>query len=348
IFPPPMPALERQLRLARLIMEESGESDVRALGLAGDLGSFLDMVITEGADLSQLSTLVPEEFADHWQVTIDFLKVLTDRWPEELSRLGYMEQAERRNHLLRAQAEAWKTKPPHGPVIAAGSTGSIPATADLLSVIAHLPLGAVVLPGLDLDLDEESWKGLGEPGTASHPQYGMKKLLLRLRAERADVKLWPGASLDAPRARILSEALRPAETTDKWRARLMALKGDAATGLKNLTLIEAPGERDEAGAIALMMREVLETPGKTAALVTPDRKLARRVAMELQRRQVHVTASGGQPLANTPPSSFRRLLAELVTENFPPVPLLPCLKHPLAPAGAPQAAFRADIRILEK
>ncbi len=350
-LPPPMPALERQLRLARLIMEESGENDVRALGLAGDLGSFLDMVITEGADLSQLSALVPEEFADHWQMTIDFLKVLTDRWPEELSRLGYMEQAERRNHLLRAQAEAWKAEPPPGPVIAAGSTGSIPATADLLSVVAHLPLGAVVLPGLDLDIDEESWQGLGEPGTASHPQYGMKKLLLRLRAERADVKLWPGTPLDAPRAtraRILSEALRPAETTDKWRARLMALKGDAATGLRNLTLIEAPGERDEAGAIALMMREVLETPGKTAALVTPDRKLARRVAMELRRWRVDVNDSGGQPLANTPPASFLRLLAEMVAEDFAPVPLLACLKHPLAAAGAPQAAFRADIRILEK
>ena len=176
------------------------------------------MIVTEGADLAQLQTLVPQEFADHWQVTLDFLKVLTARWPEELARLGFMEQAERRNILLRAQAEAWKAKPPAAPVLAAGSTGSIPATADLLDVIAHLPLGAVVLPGLDLDLDDESWNMLGEPGTASHPQYGMKKLLTRLRAGRADVALWPGSELPparAARAKILSEALRPAETTGK-------------------------------------------------------------------------------------------------------------------------------------
>ena len=112
---------------------------------------------------------------------------ILNRRTEELARLGFMEQAERRNILLRAQAEAWKAKPPAAPVLAAGSTGSIPATADLLDVIAHLPLGAVVLPGLDLDLDDESWNMLGEPGTASHPQYGMKKLLTRLRAGRADV-----------------------------------------------------------------------------------------------------------------------------------------------------------------
>lgn len=350
-LPPPMPSMERQLRLARLIAVEGGADEVRALGLAADLGRFLDMIVTEGADLALLQTLVPQEFADHWQVTLDFLKVLTARWPEELARLGFMEQAERRNILLRAQAEAWKAKPPAAPVIAAGSTGSIPATADLLDVIAHLPFGAVVLPGLDLDLDDESWNMLGEPGTASHPQYGMKKLLTRLRAARTDVALWPGSELPparAARAKILSEALRPAETTDKWRDRLAALKADAASGLKGLSLIEAPGERDEAGAIALLMREVLEAPGKTAALVTPDRGLARRVAMELRRWNIEVNDSGGEPLGKTAPAAFLRLVANMVAEEFAPVPLLACLKHPLASAGGEPARFRANVRALEE
>ncbi|MBX3505424.1 MAG: double-strand break repair protein AddB [Parvibaculum sp.] len=350
-LPPPMPPMERQLRLARLIAVEGGADEVRALGLAGDLGRFLDMVLTEGADFARLETLVPQEFADHWQVTLDFLKVLTARWPEELTSLGFMEQAERRNLLLRAQAEAWKAKPPAAPVIAAGSTGSIPATADLLDAVAHLPLGAVVLPGLDLDLDEESWATIGGPGTASHPQYGMKKLLSRLRAERADVALWPGAEAEpasAVRARILSEALRPAETTDKWRARLAVLKGEAASGLGGLSMIEAPAERDEAGAIALLLREVLETPGKTAALVTPDRSLARRVAMELRRWNIEVDDSGGEPLGQTPPAAFLRLVASMVAEDFAPVPLLACLKHPLASAGEDTPRFRAHIRIMEE
>jgi len=350
-LPPAMPALERQLRLARLIAEEGGADKVRALGLAADLGRFLDMVVTEGADLSQLTSLVPQEFADHWQITLDFLQVLTARWPEELARLGYMEQAERRNRLLRAQAEAWTAKPPAGPVIAAGSTGSIPATADLLKIVAHLPCGAVVLPGLDLDLDDESWKTIGEPGTASHPQYGMKKLLAHLRAERADVALWPGAEISparASRARLLSEALRPAETTDKWREQLAALEEEAKRGAAGLSMIEAPGERDEAGAIALLMREVLETPGKTAALVTPDRKLARRVAMELRRWQVEVNDSGGEPLKNTVPVSFLRLVAQMVEDEFAPVPLLACLKHPLAAAGEESSRFRSDVRLLEE
>jgi ATP-dependent helicase/nuclease subunit B len=349
-LPPAMPALERQLRLARMIAAEGGEDEVRALALAADLGRFLDMVLTEGADMSALAALVPQEFADHWQITLDFLKVLTLRWPNELARLGFMEQAERRNNLLRAQAAAWREAPPAGPVIAAGSTGSIPATAELLHAVARLPRGAVVLPGLDLDLDEESWNAIGDPGTASHPQYGMKKLLGHLRAVRADVEPWPGTERSpgaAARALFLSEALRPAETTEKWLSRLAALEGQAVEGFAGLSMIEAPGERDEAGAIALLMREVLETPEKTAALVTPDRKLARRVAMELRRWNVEVNDSGGEPLGNTAPVAFLRLVAQMVAEDFAPVPLLACLKHPLAAAGGAPGVFRAEVRMLE-
>lgn len=350
-LPPAMPALERQFRLARMIVEGQGESETRALALAADLGRFLDMVLTEGADLTRLADLVPQEFADHWQITIDFLKIVTTRWPEELARLGYMEQAERRNNLLRAQAAAWAATPPQGPVIAAGSTGSIPATAELLKIIANLPSGAVVLPGLDLDLDEPSWDAIGDPGTASHPQYGMKKLLGHLRATRADVEIWPGAGRSlrgGARAKLLSEVLRPAETTQHWRARLAALGSDLTKGLKGLTLIEAPSERDEAGAIALMMREVLETPGKTAALVTPDRKLARRTAMELRRWKIEVNDSGGEPLEKTPAAAFLRLVAHMVAEDLAPVALLACLKHPLAAGGEEPGRFRRRVRQLER
>ena len=350
-LPPAMPALERQLRLARMIVGGRGEDEARALALAADLGRFLDMGLTEGVDLGALANLVPDEFADHWQITLEFLKVLTAAWPTEMDRLGFMEQAERRNRLIRAQADLWRQDPPLKPVIAAGSTGSIPATADLLRVVASLPAGAVVLPGLDLDLDEESWAAIGEPGTASHPQYGMSKLLRHLEARRADAAFWPGSETSpkiAARGRILSEAMRPAETTERWRTRLAEMRKLAPEALDGLTLIEAASERDEAGAVALLMREVLETPAKTAALVTPDRKLARRVAMELRRWKVEVDDSGGEPLARTPPMAFLRLVTAMIAEAFAPVPLLACLKHPLAAAGEDPARFRARLRAMER
>ncbi|NIJ43131.1 ATP-dependent helicase/nuclease subunit B [Parvibaculum indicum] len=362
-LPPAMPPLERQMRLARFILaheagsaREKGREGItpdapRALALAAELGQFLDMAITERVALKNLADLVPDTYAENWQITVDFLKVLTAHWPEEMKRLGFMEQAERRNRLLEAEAKHWRDNPPEGPVIAAGSTGSIPATADLLAVVSRLPNGAVVLPGLDLALDEASWATLGGPGTASHPQYGMKKLIDRLQATRADVDFWPGAEpVGAMEARIafLSETMRPAETTERWRESLAGLRPRAGEAVKGLRLVEASAERDEAAAIALMMREALEVPGKTAAMVSPDRNLARRVAMELRRWGIEIDDSAGAPLGKAPPVGFMRLIAEAVAEELAPVPLLAMLKHPMAALSRAPYVLRDETRRLER
>ncbi len=350
-FGQPIGQLERQLHLARLILDLAktpDESDVcRAVALAGDLGRFLDMVETERVDLSGLAAIVPDEFAENWQLTIEFLKVLTARWPDELARLGLLDPAHRRNLLLDAEAENLRASPPKNPIIAAGSTGSIPATATLLATIARLPNGAVVLPGLDTDLDTDSWDAVSH----SHPQYGMKQLLTHMGAERDDVALWPECAASpsqSVRGRLLSEALRPAETTELWRTRLDALRPDVDAAISSLFICEVETLRGESEAIAMMMREALETPEKTAALVTPDRALARRVAMNLRRWNIEVDDSGGKPLAQTSPVAFLRLVAEMVTQDFAPVALLACLKHPLAALGYETAHLRSDIRNLER
>ena len=100
-----------------------------------------------------------------------------------LAERGQIDAIERRTQAIRAQATRWREHPPATPVIAAGSTGSQPATRELLSVIAGLPQGAVVLPGLDRDMDERSWTELDE----THPQFGLRELLKALGCERRDV-----------------------------------------------------------------------------------------------------------------------------------------------------------------
>jgi ATP-dependent helicase/nuclease subunit B len=349
-IPQAIEPLERQLRLARLILdlgEEDGDNDIcRATALAADLATFLDMVETERVDLTGLSDLVPDEFAENWQLTIEFLKLLTARWPAELERLGLVDPATRRNLLLDAETAQLAGDIPKNPIIAAGSTGSIPATAALLEQISRLPNGAVVLPGLDLMLDEDSF--LAAPH--SHPQYGMKQLIAKMGVARADVSLWPAyeiSSRQEARSAFLSQALRPAETTERWHAALPGLKKRADESLQHLFLCELETTRAESETIAVAMREVLETEGKTAALVTPDRALARRVAMDLRRWNIEIDDSGGLPLAQTPPVAFLRLVADMVADDFHPVPLLACLKHPLAALGGDTVRLRSDVRKLE-
>ncbi len=343
-LPPAIPGLRRQLLLTRLVLA-GPRRDIgvdQAARLAAELARLLDQVHTERLDFAGLAGLVPDAFADHWRITLDFLKILTEQWPLVLAAEGCIDPAERRNLLLEAQAQAWAAHPPADPVIAAGSTGSIPATANLLAAVAGLPRGRVVLPGLDRDLPAALWPAL----PPSHPQYGLGRLLARLGVSPSDVPDWPatGIATASPpaRAALVNLALRPAEGLAAWQD---AAVEPAAT--ENVWRLDCPGPQEEAQSVALVLRQALETPGRTAALVTPDRGLARRVAAEMRRWAVEVDDSAGTPLDQTAPGAFLRLCARLAGEAFAPVPLLAALKHPLAALGRPPGVFRAVIRRLE-
>ncbi|HSC17764.1 MAG TPA: double-strand break repair protein AddB [Rhizomicrobium sp.] len=349
-LPPTISSLRRALLLATLVQKwdrtrrGARVSFAQAFALSRALANFLDDVETQGADLADLEELAPQAFAQHWAEVKTFLQILRDHWPKVLAEEGKMNPAARRNLALHALAKRLTDHPPQGLIVAAGSTGSIPATAELLSAIARLSNGLVVLPGLDKDLDDASWSNLD----AGHPQYGLKQLLERIGVERSSVGEFESAPTLPARERLMRETLRPAPTTDAWRAIAEHGSDEMAPSLKGLSLVEAAQPNEEAAAIALMLRHTLETPARTAALVTPDRKLARRVAAEMARWQIEIDDSAGRPLGSTPPGTFLCLLAEAAAENFAPVSLLALLKHPLATGGQSAADFRRRVRQLDR
>jgi ATP-dependent helicase/nuclease subunit B len=363
-LPPAISEPRRLLLLAHRILQWNDKLDPgrrvemtpdHAVRLAGELARLIDRVQTERLSFDALRTLVLPELAQHWEQTLEFLELVTADWPAMLKAEGALDPAERRNQLLEKLAATWQERPPAYPVVAAGSTGSVPATADLFAVIAAMPQGRVVLPGLDCETDEETWAAILEDQT--HPQHGMARLLGRLEIDRADVEVWPhdGFRHDAARARsaLLAEALRPAETTDRWQAldrfgeTAHAALGDRVASSR-LSRVVCPGDREEGEVIALILRHALETDGKTAALVTPDRRLARRVAAALQRWEIVIDDSAGIPLDKTGPGVFLRLIAEMVADSFSPVALLSACKHPFAAGGMAAAAMRRATRLLER
>ncbi|MDJ0950782.1 MAG: double-strand break repair protein AddB [Alphaproteobacteria bacterium] len=354
-LPPAIAPARRLLLLARLVAAfhrtpGGGAPDMdQATWLAHDLARLLDQVQSEELSFDRLAELVPDAFAVHWQTTLRFLEILTQHWPRILDEEGVIDSVARRTALIDARAQAWRDAPPADPVIAAGSTGSVPATARLIGVVAALPQGRVVLPGLDREMDEASWQAL-DP---AHPQFGLNQLLQRLAVAREDVAVW-SAETDGPgplpetaaRARLVSEAMRPAETSDAWQD-IPIDRPVAEHAMAGVRRVDCPTPQEEAGVVAMVLREVLEETGKTGALVTLDRGLARRVAAELRRWGVDIDDSAGQPLAATPVGSFLLLTANLVVDAFTPVSLLAVGKHPLAAAGLPPAVFRARLRRLE-
>ncbi len=355
-LPPAIDPLARQLLLTRLILDwadrapaaelRAPPTPAQAARLAAELAALIDSFEAEEIGLDAILALAEGEFADHWQTALEFLDIVRVRLPEEMARLGVMSPIDRRNRLMAAEAERLAGGDVRRPIIAAGSTGTVPATRRLLKIIAGLPHGAVVLPGLDLDLDERSWEAVGE----AHPQYGMKMLLDHLGIRRSDVQVLTGGRRKreaAARARLLSEVTRPAETTEHWHSAAATLEPELDTAVAGLTLVRAPSEREEALAIALILRHALETPGKTAALVTPSRGLARRVSAELARWGIEADDTAGRPLAATPPASLSLLVLDAVLNGFAPVPLAALLAHPLARFGLEPQELRRRARLLD-
>ncbi len=334
----------------------AGDTPSKAANLAADLCRLMDMVETENVDFSGLHELVPEEFSEHWQDTIEFLKIVTEAWPAHLAEKGLLSPAARRNAAILAEAERLSTSPPAGPVIIAGVTGSIPATVELMRAVAALPQGAIVLPGLDHHLDEASWEeilpaGAERPRHPEHPQFGLKMLLDRLGLTRADVHILAGAEPGATqtqRAAIVAEAMRPSGTTGRWHDYTKEADRDAVrTALSGVSLIEAPSAQDEAETVALILRKAAETPGRTAALVSPDRLLARRVATRLEAWGIRVDDSAGRPFAKTPPGTFLDLVIAAMAKDFTPAEVMALLKHPLTRVGLDAFAVRRAARALE-
>ena len=328
-----------------------------ALDLADALGGFLDSLqIEEVSAAKGLAELVDADMAQHWRVSREFLEMALEAWPRRLLALGLADVSARRVALLRALAEKWESEPPTGVLVAAGSTGTAKSTGDLLAVIARAPQGCVVLPGLDEGLADKAWGAVDE----QHPQGAMKRLLDRIGLTRGDITHWPGSpklgSEGRWRRRVINEALRPASETADWLKSIRALRVEGKAekvdpiieGLKGLSLVTARTEDEAAMVAALLMREVLETPDKTVALVCPDQTLARRVSAKLARWGISADSSAGVTLSGCPCGVLTGLVAGAAVDPLDPVRMLAVLKHPLVKLGMGAEEKAADLEVLER
>jgi len=356
--PPAIEPLERLLRLARLVQLRLGCDAAEALRLAGDLARTLDQLLVEEVEPARLAGFVADlpDLSLHWQKSLDQLRLILADWPQVLAERGRIDLADRRNRLLGAVARRWRERAPPGFVCAAGITTAAPAVARLLRTVARLDAGLVVLPALDRALPDEEWEALGphdpdpvtgrrRPPIETHPQFHLKLLLDRIGIARGEVRRWRwsgGGGAPAARSRAVAHVMAPPEYTRKWQA--LPPRERRLTGVRALELAD-PAE--EAQAIAIALREALEEPGRTAALATPDRALARRVSAHLERWGIAADDSAGRPLSQTPPGTLLLALAAAASERFAPVPLLALLKHPLAMAGPDRLRWLDGARALD-
>ena len=364
---PVVDPLQRQLILSRLVAAAYAKDGraidaAEAMRLADALGRTLDQL--------QVEDIAPDALADdslvgllssHWDASLKLFKIVTEQWPVELARIGAMDVADRRNRLLRGLAARFAREGSSADfVVAAGIGSGSPAVAALLASVAKLPQGMVVFADLDTAMPDEEWEALGrDPKSTrdhdtgvkgpirieSHPQYHLKLLIDRMGFARGEVEEWPHRSArDSPakRGRLVGNAFAPAAYTGKWQglpAPERSLGGISAYALGT--------PADEAQLIALALREALEVESRTAALVTPDRNLATRVAAHLQRWGISADDSAGRSLSTTVAGTLPVQMAEAAARGFAPVELLTLLKHPLMAAGDTRTAWLKQVRELD-
>ena len=343
---PEISAGERNMIFTKMIMktpESWGLGKIslsQAYALAKNLSSLTDTVQNEDLSFANLSQIVPEEYAEHWNKILDLLKIVTEFWPQILQERGKEDIVKRRNKLLRAQMAIWRNNPPKNKIVVAGTTAGFPVLRELVKIVYDLPNGEIYLYGLDKFSDDKDWEQIDE----NHPQFELKELLHFLQIKRSMVKDI-GEKQISPRERLVSEIMRPASSSGQWL--LLNDTKIADSAFADIKIINCDDMRQEAYAIALIMRKTLEDKEKTAALVTSDRNLSRRVISELKRWDIEADDSSGQPLSLTQIGTFLRLILDVIEQNFSQVSVLALLKHPYTRCKMSALDFNNELRQLE-
>lgn len=356
---PPLPAVEDMQRLLHLAgcirRHRKDASATEALHLAKQLVQTLDTLDVEEKSLGHIDfDHGNADLASHWSTAYDRLKALCRESDDWLSVNGLMAPAARRNALLYRLSARLKSQPPVGPVIAAGITTAAPAIASLLGQIARLPNGLVLLPHVDLQMEMADWQALGifenksdqvDPIPRSvhretHPQYHLKLLLHRMGIDRSEVDLF--GQMPPRVAQAVQDIFCLPEQTIAWRT-----LSNPRRMIDHLRLLEAEDSAEEARAIAALIRQSVEIPGKRVALVTPDREIALRVAAQLKRWGIEADDSAGQPLSQEPAGALFLAVSQMLARQFAPVTLLSVLKHPLVRTGDGRLAWLDQVRALD-
>jgi len=330
---------ERLFLFARMIMSKPNDFGLKQISLAQavnlslDLANLIDTACNLELSFDKLHDLVPEKYATHWQETLKLLKIITEFWPQILKDRHAIDLCDLKKKLLYQQALLWQKENSPRDIVAAGITASFPAIVNLLKIISDLPNGKIYFSGVDTHADDTYWLNVDE----SHPQFELKELLSLLELDRHKISSIC-ESVDLPKEEFISEIMRPASVSDAWQK--LSLKAHLHSAFEGMHLIETKTQRDEALSIALKMREILNQPEKTAALITYDRNLARRVAVELARFNIEIDDSAGLPLSLSPIGIFLRLIAEAAQDMSSDTKFISILKNPFTHFHHSTADFR--------
>lgn len=312
-------------------------------GLSDSLMSLFEEMHSEGVSAQDLLDLKVEDQSGYWDRSLQFVRIIQKFFADDTHPTTELVQRE----AVMAQIKRWDENPPQHPVIIAGSTGSRGTTLALMKAVANLPQGAVILPGFDFGCPSDVWDSLtAHTPQEDHPQYRFAKIMNDWDLKPDQIGNWSASTpINIARNQLISLSLRPAPITHYWLSEGPKLE-NLQTACNDITWVEAADQRAEAEAIALRLRHAVEQ-GETAAVVTPDRNLTRRIATALQRWNIIPDDSAGVPLSLSPPGRLLLQTLDLFDPKLPIDRIISILKHPLVAAQPNRGDHLRHTRDLE-
>ena len=301
--------------------------------------------------LTEMLSEQASEYAQHWKDILKFLEIVTHYWPQIEKEHGTCGEGQKRRETIERLIRRWEICPPGDPVVIAGSTGIEPTVGNLIKTVAGFRNGAVVLAGLQTDVDQKQQKAFAHEPT--HPQWPLHRLLKRLDLSLQQVEPWtsnsplPSQEREARRA-FMSAALHPAAAPPQIERVCAEKRRQLARGVDDIVRVDFPNAYAEALGATILLQEIVAEKDKTAAIVTPNDKIARTIASLCAHRGIRIKNSAGQPLSTTLPGNFLRLLAGAAAEPTSSKDLLALLQSPFISVGRPPSHSRRMTRLLDK
>lgn len=249
-----------------------------AIPVARTLITMQDYLENSGKNISDIdwNSLIDDRYASHFRDKSQILSVLSQVDKEIFN--GRDTETKFRNSAVYAWCDYVKKLPvDESLVIVCGSTASVPVTRKLMTVIAKLQNGRIILSGKisgrveDFKLD-------------TNPYYSEYMFLSDIGITPSDVH-----EIDVGRSHI--DFMNVAFGNE--------FLNDSEYSLNNCHLIETNRESEEA-ATAAEIAERAVNENKTVLIITPDAAGNQRLMTEFNRRNIVADFSGGTPGTLTP------------------------------------------------
>ncbi len=332
--PNPWQMLAKIFKIVQLSLPESTDYKT-ILDYAQTLLPLMEEWIQHGKTLKDIQAIFPGHLAEHLQDHLSLFYKVLEKFPINESRAAHQKNA---FHTLIEQNIYQK-------MLIVTTSPQDPIAIDFLSKCRQKRDAKVFLLGFNPAMCGDN---LSEP-QPYHPHYGYSQLLAKAEVNPADISIFAQNMPDSRHSHLKNrEQFLWCTFSDDYFMPQENSKTAIADAFQNVSLLECNFRHQEAGSIAVIMREAMEIPSKKVALITPDRNLAALVKAQLRRWDIEIDDSAGEPFFLTPTGSFLKLIADCMMSQFAPLELLSLLKHPFSALHHQPRDIRRIARRFEK